>query len=513
MFRSRTSDGALSRDRARLLRRSVTRGVVVVALVVPYAAAGPVSHAAPNSIYRMGSAAWGDNAQGQLGLSGTQTAHTAAPMPGMTVFSQVSAGGSHTIALAKDGTVWTWGANYYGALGNGTTAPSLVPTQVPGLSGVVDVAADLDSSFAVDAAGTLWAWGLNLPNAGNLGLGAGAPVTNVVPQAVPGISGVADVEVGWHAGYARDLSGSLWTWGSNQSGTLANGTYSGYRPYPAKVPGVANVIDLATSRHAGMALRADGWVLVWGHNFNQLFGEDPISATPLQLFRIPGLQEISAGLDNGAGLQDNGRVWTWGNNEHGQAGVDLSRTSVWPPHLMQLGQRATWIEVGLVNTYALREDGTVWAWGGNSSGSVGTGSLAEANHDPAPVIGVDNATYVGSGPTADHVVVVQPVLTDFALTLDPGAGSVIPGGSVEAGLSLTPLNGFSATAALSVTGPPPHGITIKPSATQVSEGKAVTITVRAAPYLPPGVYAFAISGAVGSTVRSVPFSLTVTPPP
>ncbi|MEU8358674.1 hypothetical protein AB0C27_21935 [Nonomuraea sp. NPDC048882] len=72
----------------------------------------------------MGSAAWGDNAQGQLGLGGTQTAHTAAPMPGMTVFSQVSAGGSHTIALAKDGAVWTWGANYYGALGNGTTAPS-----------------------------------------------------------------------------------------------------------------------------------------------------------------------------------------------------------------------------------------------------------------------------------------------------------------------------------------------------------------------------------------------------
>ncbi|GAA1628009.1 hypothetical protein GCM10009733_025920 [Nonomuraea maheshkhaliensis] len=80
-------------------------------------------------------------------------------------------------------------------------------------------------------------------------------------------------------------------------------------------------------------------------------------------------------------------------------------------------------------------------------------------------------------------------------------------------LSLTPLNGFSATAALSVTGLPPARITIKPSATQVRADKAVTVTVRAASTLPPGVHAFAISGAVGSTVRSVPFSLTVTLPP
>ncbi|MEV5494738.1 hypothetical protein AB0M50_04985 [Nonomuraea fuscirosea] len=38
-------------------------------------------------------------------------------------------------------------------------------------------------------------------------------------------------------------------------------------------------------------------MLVRGHDLNQLFGEDPISATPLELFRIPGLREIGAGLD------------------------------------------------------------------------------------------------------------------------------------------------------------------------------------------------------------------------
>jgi hypothetical protein len=58
-----------------------------------------------------------------------------------------------------------------------------------------------------------------------------------------------------------------------------------------------SVIDLAASRHAAMAPRSDSRVLVRGHDLNQLFGEDPISATPLELFRIPGLREIGAGLD------------------------------------------------------------------------------------------------------------------------------------------------------------------------------------------------------------------------
>ena len=34
----------------------------------------------------------------------------------------IAAGGTHSLALKSDGTVWAWGYNYYGQLGNGTTA-------------------------------------------------------------------------------------------------------------------------------------------------------------------------------------------------------------------------------------------------------------------------------------------------------------------------------------------------------------------------------------------------------
>ncbi|WP_428834525.1 hypothetical protein [Nonomuraea maheshkhaliensis] len=55
-------------------------------------------------------------------------------MPATTVFSQVSAGGSHTIALAKDGTVWAWGASYYGAFGQRHHRPE--PRTGPGAGAV-----------------------------------------------------------------------------------------------------------------------------------------------------------------------------------------------------------------------------------------------------------------------------------------------------------------------------------------------------------------------------------------
>ena len=40
------------------------------------------------------------------------------------------AGGNHTVALKKDGTLWAWGANQDGQLGNGTNTDSNTPVQI-----------------------------------------------------------------------------------------------------------------------------------------------------------------------------------------------------------------------------------------------------------------------------------------------------------------------------------------------------------------------------------------------
>ena len=125
-------------------------------------------------------ATWGDNSNGQLGNnsftdSGVPVLATqSGVLAGKTVVS-VSAGIWHCIALCSDGTVAAWGANAQGQLGNNSTTDSSVPVLVVQsgvLAGKKVIAVDTCGwhSLALCSDGTVAAWGIN--NLGNLGNGS-----------------------------------------------------------------------------------------------------------------------------------------------------------------------------------------------------------------------------------------------------------------------------------------------------------------------------------------------------
>jgi alpha-tubulin suppressor-like RCC1 family protein len=90
---------------------------------------------------------------------------------------QVAAGGTHSLALAEDGTIWSAGYNGSGQLGNGTVLDArgagwAAPTiGTPFHGRVRSIGAGPGTSFAVDAAGVLWSWGFKY----NGGLCLGMP--------------------------------------------------------------------------------------------------------------------------------------------------------------------------------------------------------------------------------------------------------------------------------------------------------------------------------------------------
>jgi hypothetical protein len=122
--------------------------------------------------------AWGSNDFGQLGNGSTTgpescpfgaCSRTPVPVNGLSEVEAIAAGGNHSLALLKNGTVMAWGENTYGELGDGTTTNSDVPVPVSNLRGVTKVAAGREHNLALLGEGSVMAWGNNAE--GQLGIG------------------------------------------------------------------------------------------------------------------------------------------------------------------------------------------------------------------------------------------------------------------------------------------------------------------------------------------------------
>ncbi|MDD2789235.1 MAG: hypothetical protein PHU40_01055 [Sulfurimonas sp.] len=126
--------------------------------------------------------AWGKNGYGELGdNTTTDRSVPTQESTAVTDWSSVTAtGGYHTAAIKSDGTLWAWGWNVNGQLGDGTTVNKSVPTQEnTAATNWNSIAAGGYHTTALKRDGTLWAWGGN--NSGQLG--DGTTVNKSIPEA------------------------------------------------------------------------------------------------------------------------------------------------------------------------------------------------------------------------------------------------------------------------------------------------------------------------------------------
>jgi alpha-tubulin suppressor-like RCC1 family protein len=132
------------------------------------------------------------------------------------------------------------------------------------------------------------------------------------------------------------------------------------------------VTAIAAGGYHTVALKNDGTVVAWGDNSNgQVTGtrptDEPYSAiaNPVTLGGqvLSGVTAIAAGGDNYGGhtvaLKNDGSVVAWGDNFYGQTTVPVAAQS-----------GVTAIAAGGYHTMALKNDGSVLAWGQNYFGQV-----------------------------------------------------------------------------------------------------------------------------------------------
>ncbi|MFH1018583.1 MAG: IPT/TIG domain-containing protein [Pseudomonadota bacterium] len=414
---------------------------------------------------------WGLGTNGQLGdntiLSKSFAVQVKSPEAGgwlTDVSTKISAGGTSAGAVKNDGTIWMWGVNTSYQLGDGTVTQRNRPVQLAGITNAASVSVSVDFTLMTTTTNTVMAWGA--ASMSQLGIEA---INQYAPTAVYGFetTPVLDVSTGtafslmvrtsdntvWgfglnsgyqlgdntttqrntavelhgllNAGYLSGIAavsastihalalasdGSVYGWGTNTNGRVGDNTTT-TRNYPVQVKGtggvgvLANITAITTGTATSYALRSDNTVWSWGLGTSGQLGDNTIvsKSAPVQVVGSGGvgfLTDITAisgsnGGSHALALKNDGTVWAWGLNTNGQLGDTTVTLRNAPVQVLNLSDVIA-ISAGTSHSLAVTGDGTVWAWGLNTSYQLGDGTVTQRNQ-PVEIIGPTGVTAVSAG--------------------------------------------------------------------------------------------------------------------
>ncbi len=323
---------------------------------------------------------WGDNERGQLGVGSATDKLLPVQVNALgNDVAEVALGEFHSCARKSDGTVWCWGDNERGQLGDGSDLDKSVPVLVGALGNdVVSIGLGVRHSCALKSVGSVYCWGDNEYGQlaqGNYGMGTekSTPVKLFV-------SGT-ELALGGYRGCARNPDkGFSYCWGFNGYGEFGNGENSTSEVAAVLLPPATNAaassgMALGTNHTCGRA--AGGKVSCWGANDKGQLGDGTTSdkSTPVPIAVLAGpVKQIALGARHSCALQA-GTIRCWGANGYGQLGDGTQINELTPTKVNGLADGVLQVAAGDSHTCAIAADGAVWCWGANGSGQLGDGTM------------------------------------------------------------------------------------------------------------------------------------------
>jgi len=326
---------------------------------------------------------WGSNDSGQLGINswGPSSTNRAVQIHGVNNVGFLSnvvataAGTYHWVALLENSTLRSCGANWAGQLGDGTTSYRITPVAVSSLSNVVAISAGHDHTLALREDGTVWAFGAN--DSGQIGDGTTTQRTS--PVQVSGLSNVVAVAAGSYHSIALKGDGTLFGWGYNQYGQVGDGTKT-TRLSPVQCV-FTNGVAVACGTFFTVMIKADSTVWGVGANWYSQLGNGSSAnevTNPVQAVGLTGATAIDAGDQHSIARKSDGSMWAWGLNSSGQLGDGTTSNRSTPVQSTNL-TGVVEVSAGKFHSLAVKSDGTIWSTGLGSSGQLGNATNSNAS--------------------------------------------------------------------------------------------------------------------------------------
>lgn len=300
-----------------------------------------------------------------------------------TTWVQVASGDFHTVALKSDSSLWLWGYNSSGQLGNSSTTNRSSPTQVYGGStGWRQITAGQQNTMGIKVDGTLWGWGFN--GSGQLGDSSSTNRSSPV-QIYGGGNTWKFVFTGFAHSAATKTDGTLWLWGNNAYGQLGDSTLTNRSSPVQTITGGTNWKYVSAGANSTAAIKADNTLWSWGYNAYGQLGDNTITYRSSPVQTIAGgtnWRQVSCGYRFVLAIKTDGTLWSWGINSTGQLGDSTTTYRSSPVQIVGGGNNWKYTCGSAFSSSAIKTDGTLWTWGGNTNGVLGDSSTTSRS---APV--------------------------------------------------------------------------------------------------------------------------------
>jgi len=409
-------------------------------------------------------------------------------LAGKTI-KQIDAGGNHTCAIASDDQAYCWAINSNGQLGNSSTASGTAPVAVS-KAGVFagktikSISAGDSHTCAIASDDKAYCWGLN--TSGQLGTGTTTQSTVPVAVATGALTGktVKSISASSISTCVIASDDQVYCWGTNTSGQLGTGnTNLSYTPIAVVKTGAfagKTIKSISTGISHACAIASDDLPYCWGDgNVGQLgIGSNSAANVPTAVvtsgvLASKTIKKIDLNGNGSCTVASDNKAYCWGANTAGQLGIGTAVNSNVPVAVSTAGALANRsirsVSFGVTFACAVTTSNKSFCWGAGTSGQLGNGSTTASNVPNAVTSVISNDPTVTMGGIA--ATNVQRISNTSLTATIPAhtAGATDTSVSRYDNTTVTAVNSYTYGAAPSIS-------SVSPNKAPKAGGDTITLT-------------------------------------